>query len=57
MTFIVVSRNPRTKKLVVLKEGEEDHPLEFHTREGAETFADRFQIFRAWGYEVIEVLM
>ena len=55
MSYILVSRNPRTKKLVIITDGEDNIPFEFERREDAVTAADCTMICKAWSYEIVEI--
>ena len=58
MTYIILTRNPRTKALVAIVE---EHPADMNTlteltTEGeANKVAQLIPICRAWGYQVVEV--
>lgn len=55
MGFIIVSRNPRTKNLVIVTDGEDNVPAECKTEEEAIDAAHNTTICKAWGYEIVEV--
>ena len=55
MGFILVSRNPRTKLLVVITEDDNDAPAEFETESEANAVAMAVPVCEAWGYQVLEV--
>lgn len=62
-TFIITTRNPGTRKLVIIKNGspegderfDEDDPAEFETEDEAHAVAGEHTLLQAWGYDVIEV--
>lgn len=54
MGYLIATRNPRTKKLVIITEGEGDDVAEFETEEAASDAASNTTICKAWGYELIE---
>lgn len=59
MGYIVVSRSPRTNRLIVVTDGAEDSTedvvAEFATEEEAKERADKVTCCKAWGYEIVEV--
>lgn len=58
MTFIITTRNPKTKRLVAIVADEEDSAwtiAEFETEETAAEAASNTTLCKAWGYEVVEV--
>lgn len=55
MTYILVSRNPRTGKLVIVTDGEDNVPAEFQDFEDAVDAAGDTTICKAWGYDVVEI--
>ncbi len=54
ISYIIVCRNPRSKKLVVVHDGEE-HPAEFDSEDAAYAAAANTTICRAWGAEIVPV--
>lgn len=54
MSYIIVIRNPRTKKLLAIEDAD-DNVEEFSTEMEAKRVADGAQICQAWGYEIVEV--
>jgi hypothetical protein len=54
MTFIITTRNPRTRKLVVVMD-DDDEVAEYETEEKAAEVARRVPVCEAWGFEIIEV--
>jgi hypothetical protein len=55
MNYIIVTRNPTTKKLAIITDGESDVPAEFEDEREAMDAADETPICKAWGYEILEV--
>ena len=55
MSYIIVSRNPRAKKLVIVTDGDDNVPAEFKTEGEAIEAAHNTTICKAWGYDVIEI--
>lgn len=55
MTYILLSRNPRVNKLVIVTDGEDNLPAEFESEEEAIDAAHNTTICKAWGYQVVEV--
>ena len=55
MSYILVSRNPRTHKLIVITGDDDDTVAEFATESDAAAVAMAVPICEAWGYEAIEV--
>jgi len=55
MGYILVSRNPRTKKLVVVTGEDEETAAEFETESDANAVALAVPICTAWGFQAIEV--
>jgi hypothetical protein len=49
--FIVVTRNPSSKKLVILVD-EDDNPVEFDMEDAASEAADDNACCRAWGADI-----
>ena len=54
MSYIILIRNPRTKKLLAI-EDRDDNVDEFATEADAEKIAQGAEICQAWGYEILEV--
>lgn len=58
-TWIVATRNPRTRRIVIMHEGKRDDDFdeiaEYPTEEAARQAAERTTVCRAWGYETLEV--
>lgn len=56
MGFIIVARNPRNRKLIVVTEGaEHDAVTELSTEGEAHKVAKYVVVCKAWGYQVLEV--
>lgn len=55
MSYILLARNPRTNKLVIVTDGEDNVPVEFQDREEAIDAAANTMITKAWGYEIAEI--
>lgn len=58
VTFIVVTRNPLNKKVVVITKGDDDDLVaEYATEDEAIEMADQQVLCRAWGYRILEVMV
>lgn len=55
MGFILVTRNPSTKSLVVITEENSEAPAEFETESDANAVAMAVPVCEAWGFQAIEV--
>lgn len=58
MSFIVVTRNPHSKRLVIIRAGDDDDdnlPAEYKSHLDAEEMARDQVLCRAWGYEIVEI--
>lgn len=55
MGFILVSRNPRSKRLIVITGEDGDGPAEFATESEANAVAMAVPVCEAWGYQALEV--
>lgn len=55
MSYIIVTRNPRVKKLVIVTDGDDNVPAEFKTEREAAEAASNTTICKAWGYDILEV--
>ena len=55
MSFIVMTRNPRTEKLIVMFEDEDGTVAEFDTEEEAMRAGNAMPVFEAWGIDIIEI--
>jgi hypothetical protein len=53
-TFIIATRNPRTHRLVVIN-NDDENVAEFSCESAAIHAAENTTICKAWGYEIIEV--
>jgi hypothetical protein len=54
MTFIIVTRNPSTQKLITIVDNDEGDVSEFKTEEQANDAASQTTVCKAWGYQVLE---
>lgn len=55
-TYIIVTRNPRTGKLLAVTDGDDDGVLaEFPTEDAAYASAKNTTACRAWGAEILPV--
>lgn len=54
MSYIVVTRNPSNNKLLVFQ-NPDGAPLEFDTEYDAIQAADKINLYKAWGFETLEV--
>lgn len=55
MSFVVLTRNPRSKRLVIIVNGDPDDIAEFKTRAEAEVAARNTTVCKAWGHEIVEI--
>jgi hypothetical protein len=55
MGWIIVTRNPRSKKLVIIHNDELDDFVEFGTESEANAVAMAIPVCEAWGFEAVEV--
>jgi hypothetical protein len=56
MGWIITTRNPKTKKLVIITDGDEaDDFAEFSTEGEANAVAMAVPLCEAWGYNAVEV--
>lgn len=55
MTYILVTRNPRSKKLIPILGEDNETIAEFETESDAAAVAMAVPICEAWGYEALEV--
>lgn len=53
--YVIVTRNPLTKRLVLVMEDDGDNVAEFESEQDAMDAADNTTICKAWGYELVEV--
>jgi hypothetical protein len=54
MSFIILVRNPRDKRVGAIQDDEPGVIHEFPTEGEAERFARSSKLCQAWGYEVVE---
>lgn len=55
MSFIIVTRNPKTKRLVVIADGDDERPAEFDSYESAIRAAIDTPVCQAWSYQIIAI--
>lgn len=55
MGFIIVTRNPRNKKLVIVTGEDDETVAEFETEGEARAVAMAVPVCEAWGYEAVEI--
>lgn len=55
MGYIVLTRNPSTKKLIVIMNDDHEEIAEFPTENEAIDAVVRSKLCSAWDYEVVEV--
>lgn len=55
MSFVILTRNPRTGQLIAIARSDDDEIAEFKTEREAVDAAAETTLCRAWGYDVIEV--
>lgn len=55
MSYIVVTRNPGTKKLIGITDFDDGEIAEFETEESASEAAANTTICKAWGYQIVEI--
>jgi Mg-chelatase subunit ChlD len=55
MSYILLTRNPRNSKLVVITDGEDNVPIEFDTHEEAVDATRDVPVCQAWGFMIAEV--
>lgn len=55
MTYILVTRNPRSKKLIPILGEDNETIAEFETESDAAAVAMAVPVCEAWGYEALEV--
>lgn len=55
MGYILVTRNPRSKKLVIITGEDDETVAEFATESEANAVAMAVPVCEAWGYEAVEV--
>lgn len=56
MSYIIIIKNPRTKKHLVIREDEEsDYVMEYETEDEALDATRKMPICNAWSYDIIEI--
>lgn len=55
MSFIVMTRNPITEKIIVMFEDEAGNVAEFETKEEAIRAGNAMPIFKTWGVYTMEI--
>lgn len=55
MSFVILTRNPRSRQLIAITGSDDDGLAEFKTEQEAADAAAKTTVCRAWGYDVIEV--
>lgn len=55
MGYIVVTRNPRTKTLIVITDFDGEEVAEFDHKDRATEAADGTTVCKAWGYQIVEI--
>ena len=55
MGYILVTRNPRTQKLIVITGEDDETAAEFETESDANAVALAVPVCTAWGYQAIEI--
>ena len=55
INYIIVTRNPSTKRLALVMDESGEHVAEFESDQDAMDAANNTTICKAWGYEVLEV--
>ena len=55
MGYIIVTRNPRSKKLVIITGEDAETVAEFETESDANAVAMTVPICEAWGHQTVEV--
>jgi len=53
ISYLIVCRNPKSKKLVIISDG--DDPHEYESEDAAYSAAQDIAICRAWGAEIVPV--
>lgn len=53
--YILATRNPFTKRLVLVTEDDGENVAEFESEQEAMDAADNTTICKAWGYELVEI--
>jgi hypothetical protein len=57
MTFILVTRNPRTRQLIAITGEDQENLAEFPTESEARAVAMALPLCEAWGFEAVEVTL
>lgn len=57
MTFILATRNPRTKQLIVITGDDQENVAEFQTESEANAVAMALPLCGAWGFEAVEITL
>ena len=55
MTYIILTRDPRTKKLLAIDNPDQETVAEFPSEEMARDAAGTVPICRAWGFRIIDL--
>ena len=60
MSYVIIGRNPRSKRLFAVEKEDADRLdvqqiAEFEVEAEAEKTAQHIPIFRAWPYEIVEI--
>jgi len=55
MSYILLTRNPRTKKLIAVLDQDNETIAEFETESDANAVAMAVPICEAWGYQTAEI--
>lgn len=55
MSYVILTRNPRTRELIAIVGSDDDGIAEFRTEKEAAETAAKTTVCKAWGYDVIEV--
>jgi hypothetical protein len=53
MSYIIVCRNPTSRKLLIISNDDSNDPAEFETVEEAYEAANGMAVCRAWGVEIV----
>lgn len=60
MAYIITTRNPSNKRLVIITYSDtrdNERVAEYKTERAARKVADNQVVCKAWGYEIVEVLI
>ena len=55
MTYILITRNPRSKKLIPILGEDNETIAEFETESEANAVAMAVPVCEAWGYQALEI--